>query len=583
MVCLLLVVCSTFSKGEADPAAGPNESGHYPIHLAVAAGDIEKVKLLIAQGADVNQRQQLRRNPKGGEPPLYHAFDHPEIMGQLIDAGADVNLIASRDSLITRAAGRGKTKAVELLLKHDAIINDAKRSPPLLAAIRGGHLKIAKNLVEHGAEFHHPPVQDEPPWETAVDSQDAFSSAVGQGDLPLVESMLLRGANPHHISACCVAASKGQLKVLQHLIELRREDRAIGIGVLNAAVTSAAAFNQQEVVDFLLESGALRIASMTGRNEALRRAVWTGNRELAEQLHQGLKAKLDLGCLAGLGLMKDLRGQLEHNRHRVYELNTDYPGIYMTPLHAAAMNGRTDAVDYLLGLGAGPSSPDQHGFTPLHLAVRHGHHETAKRLLDGGANQNATTLDLVGGSVSVFLEALRKHDFAMISLLDKGGADQIAKNSFNLDIGLAKRLVTFARWIDAGELLDRALADKVKHEVEAHPPLWSKEFETADQPKQTLRAFKWGDGYHQKISVALVLTNPENQVLSSVTFPTPTFSMEYTDAHIESDIQQTKDGPLITLHFVKTSIKDWSLQLRKSGGELLRTQDPPLKLNAAGL
>ena len=309
------------------------------------------------------------------------------------------------------------------------------------------------------------------------------------------------------------------------------------------------------------------------KKEEIRRAVFTGGRELAERLHQGYSGRLELGSLAGLGLTKQLRERLEHQRHLVHTLNPDYPGIHMTPLHAAAMNGRNEAVAYLLGIGAGPSTPSEYGFTPLHLAVRHGHMETAKLLIEGGANINATTVELVGGSVSVFLEAMKKHDFEMIGLLDGLGVNQITRNSHHLHINTAGRLITFSRWARAGEAMDKELAERVKREVDKHPPLWSRDISLADQPTRTLSAFKLGDGYHHTISVVFVLTNAANEALGLTGFVVPPFSMDYTDANIQSEVKKSEEGALVTLNFEKASIKDWSLQVRLKGDKLLQTEE----------
>lgn len=250
----------------------------------------------------------------------------------------------------------------------------------------------------------------------------------------------------------------------------------------------------------------------------------------------------------------------------------------MTPLHAAAMNGRTEAVAYLLGLGAGHSAPAEYGYTPLHMAARHGQLETAKQLISAGANINATTVHLVGGSVPVLLEALKRHDLEMIALLDKLGADPVKRNSHHVELATARRLALFARWTNAASKMDKGLASDVAEELAAHPPLWTTDLGQPGTEGRKLRTFKMGDGYHHRISVILVLTNLNDQVLDWVSFATTPFSMDYTNAHIEPDIKKAEDGTTITLRFVKASVKDWSLKVRMSGNELIRLQDPPLEL-----
>jgi len=69
----------------------------------------------------------------------------------------------------------------------------------------------------------------------------------------------------------------------------------------------------------------------------------------------------------------------------------DVKNIYgLTPLHRAALYGKTKVVKILIGKGADINAKDQlYGDTPLHKAVWNGHVETVKLLVSKGANVNA--------------------------------------------------------------------------------------------------------------------------------------------------------------------------------------------------
>jgi ankyrin repeat protein len=56
-----------------------------------------------------------------------------------------------------------------------------------------------------------------------------------------------------------------------------------------------------------------------------------------------------------------------------------------TPLHYAAMNGRTDEVEALLAAGAASAVPNAIGWTPLHDAAYNGQLTAARALLAAGA------------------------------------------------------------------------------------------------------------------------------------------------------------------------------------------------------
>jgi len=62
-----------------------------------------------------------------------------------------------------------------------------------------------------------------------------------------------------------------------------------------------------------------------------------------------------------------------------------------TPLHVAAIWGRIDIAEALLGGGAEIDRRGEHGFTPLHEAISQGHEEMVSFLLSRGADPRLST------------------------------------------------------------------------------------------------------------------------------------------------------------------------------------------------
>lgn len=86
---------------------------------AAASGDLERVKALIAAGADVNATDEL-----GWTPLMKACFNDemdcgfPEVAQALIDAGADIEAqIVYGTRPLMLAAGRGEARVVDVLLK----------------------------------------------------------------------------------------------------------------------------------------------------------------------------------------------------------------------------------------------------------------------------------------------------------------------------------------------------------------------------------------------------------------------------------------------------------------------------------
>ena len=122
------------------------------IHDAAKKGNLEAVKKHLADGADVNAKDD-----KFGTTPLYKAayYGHKEIVVLLIAAETDVN---PKNVLGTTplhsAAAWGHKEIAELLIGAGADVNaiDVFSKTPLDAAIRRKHPEIADLLRKHGGK-----------------------------------------------------------------------------------------------------------------------------------------------------------------------------------------------------------------------------------------------------------------------------------------------------------------------------------------------------------------------------------------------------------------------------------------------
>ncbi len=147
----------------AQDRAVANARGHLGnlLHDAAQAWDIERVRLLLSFGAEVNAR-----NFDGGHTPLYYAANHVEP---------------------SRSAD-GKAVA-ETLIRHGAEVNVHSgpiRGTPLHTAARRDNVVVASVLLSAGADIEARDIKGETPLRRALNCRQPG----------MIELLLAHGANP---------------------------------------------------------------------------------------------------------------------------------------------------------------------------------------------------------------------------------------------------------------------------------------------------------------------------------------------------------------------------------------------------
>ncbi len=123
---------------------------------ACRSGDLERVKVLIQEGVDVNMRLH-----KGGRTGLMLAVqkNQPQVVAYLLACGADENIVggAGGKTALIRAAELGNIQITKMLVDHGANLDIRSKisgKTALMKAAEAGFLEIAKYLVEKGADVH---------------------------------------------------------------------------------------------------------------------------------------------------------------------------------------------------------------------------------------------------------------------------------------------------------------------------------------------------------------------------------------------------------------------------------------------
>ena len=149
MSCLLFLVILVATT-KCDCGIDPK-----PIHEAIESNDIDKVKLIIESGEDINVTDGR------GRTPLYYAawFGRKEIAEYLISKGADMTKGASwkgDNTPLHEAAEYGHINIVKLLLDKgvDPNIRNYPGQTPLMFAIDECYPEIVKLLIKYGANIN---------------------------------------------------------------------------------------------------------------------------------------------------------------------------------------------------------------------------------------------------------------------------------------------------------------------------------------------------------------------------------------------------------------------------------------------
>jgi ankyrin repeat protein len=388
----------TLIAGKPERVRQVDAVGNAPLHLAVAANNLEMVRLLVESGSPLDARNGNGRTPAVialfGLRRWWRNEEKPEILELLLKSGAGYTMLI--------ATTLGDEARVRELLQADASLANAADPcwrRPLSGAASKGHTNIVRLLLENGA--------DPNAKEAICQGGLSLHEAAAKGFIEIVQLLLDKGAIPEHwvdSSGDSVFASQRHPKILHLLysyggtMELQVYAASHRIDVI-AEVLKLQPSRANDVLPYgwddngseELALNIMRLAIRYGarfENASEWNLRWTALKypKVYRLLQQhGANPDLSLRAVAG-----DMRrryegpeGQLRVIAFLVEECgaNVNYrddEGI--TPLAAASREGYRDIVQYLLGKGADPDLDAPDWAKPLSLAERRGHANIAELL-----------------------------------------------------------------------------------------------------------------------------------------------------------------------------------------------------------
>lgn len=353
-----------------------------PIVKAASLGKLEEVKHLLADGADIDQKNAEGTTAlmvaSGGTA---YITNNVPLVTFLIAKGAKIDLEDARGrTALELAAAGGKAEAAKLLLEKQADPNHkgAEGSTPLLQAIYYGHAAVLPVLIGGGANVELANTEGTTPLMLAAEG-----TAYVANNTPMAVTMIEIGAirdvrDGRGRTALYRAAAAGKEQVVRLLVQ-GKADPNVQAEDGSTALIAAVTYAKLGTVKALIECGAnVELTDSSGSTALIIASEGTAYMTDNEPL---------VAALLGAGAKVDSQDQQGR-----------------TALFRASGGGKPQAQKLLLDRKATINLKSNDGATPLANAVAYGKLESAKLLLERGA-----AVDLADGNgVTPLMIAARK-------------------------------------------------------------------------------------------------------------------------------------------------------------------------------
>jgi ankyrin repeat protein len=403
-----------------------------PLTVASIAGNLEIMKYLISQGADINTIDREGSN-------LLHnaaANGHLEVVKYLLDQGFDINAEdANGNTAILFASGKDNIVLIQYLIDHGASLDleSVDGRTCMLNSVLSGNTDIVQLFMDHGFSIDITNQWGVTPL--------MYASIVG--NKAVVEFLLENGADVTAIS------NNGETALVWATIRMHFDiaellmDKGLSYNDRNehgATMFFSAGKSPMEAVNYMIEHGAnqnvedssgttpLHIAAQRGNTEVatylielgadvnkvnehgwtpLKFSLWSEDTSMLELLlEKGATIEIiDAECETGCQTYESSPLHLASRRGAAdfmdilidhgADVNIKNEEFKQTPLHLAAAMGYGDIVTLLIESGCDDSIEDINGKTASDLALEHGNLEIAKMLLGNDTIENTKPEELL--------------------------------------------------------------------------------------------------------------------------------------------------------------------------------------------
>uniref|UniRef100_A0A8C5X9D9 Ankyrin repeat domain-containing protein 17 n=1 Tax=Malurus cyaneus samueli TaxID=2593467 RepID=A0A8C5X9D9_9PASS len=405
--CALDEAAAALTRMRAESTANAGQTDNRSLAEACSEGDVNAVRKLLIEGRSVNE--------------------HTE----------------EGESLLCLACSAGYYELAQVLLAMHANVEDRGIKgdiTPLMAAANGGHVKIVKLLLAHGADVNAQSSTGKAgcwehlhgwiwvcgelgeEWLSAQQGNTALTYACAGGYVDVVKVLLESGAsiedhNENGHTPLMEAGSDGHVEVARLLLDSGAQVN-MPADSFESPLTLAACGGHVELAALLIERGAnleevndegytpLMEAAREGHEEMVALLLGQGA-NINAQTEETQETALTLACCGGFLEVADF----------LIKAGADIELGCSTPLMEAAQEGHLELVKYLLAAGANVHATTATGDTALTYACENGHTDVADVLLQAGADLEHES---EGGRTPLMKAARAGHVCTVQFLISKG-------------------------------------------------------------------------------------------------------------------------------------------------------------------
>ncbi len=245
------------SQGANVNAESKELGGVTALMIASGAGNLEIVKYLISKGANINAKSEWK-DIIGDSTALTMALigEHLEVATYLISKGADMK---NNSFALIWASMEGKLEIVKYLISKGANVNAESKelggATALMVALIGEHLEVAKYLISQGANVNA--------RFQKFNNTTILMGASSIGNLEIVQQLIIKGADinakdNNGKTALMEASLEGNLEIVKYLLSKGAYINAISTKDIYSmtALDFAEIAENYDIAEFLRKAGA---------------------------------------------------------------------------------------------------------------------------------------------------------------------------------------------------------------------------------------------------------------------------------------------------------------------------------------